>query len=130
MSGCLKVGKPSCEVKSTLYLKQAAPHMAAMSGRAPVPAQLSLAETTARTHIHPRYCLSFEEGRAVGMGVESLGPASEPRPWDIRYCHSVAPGLSSLYPEEGRPLEALTYLSPARQIPLAGEGEEEASSIS
>lgn len=53
----------------------------------------------------------FEEGRPVGLGV-SLGCTSAPPAQGIRHCHCTAPGLSSLYPKGGCPLEALTLRNP------------------
>lgn len=93
----------------------------------PPPCSVCLAETTAQTSQPPLLLPFIEEGKAVGLGVKNLGPASAlpPTPYPLRTLehqarHCIALGFSSLYPEGGHPLEALTYLSPSREIPLAG----------
>lgn len=69
--------------------------------RGPGPAALSRAQTATRHPSRPRLLAFFEEGRAVGLGVASWGPASAPP-----YPRDVGHGLSSLCHAGDRPREA------------------------
>ena len=69
--------------------------------RGPGPAPLSRAQTATRHPSRPRLLAFFEEGRAVGLGVASWGPASAPP-----YPRDMGHGLSSLCHAGDRPREA------------------------
>lgn len=79
--------------------------------KAPVPAQLPVADTTAWGAHHPPYRHSLKKADLwaweLSLGCTSALPAE-----GIRHCHSSAPGLSSLYSKGGCPLEALTLRNP------------------
>lgn len=70
--------------------------------RAPVPAQLSVADTTAWGARHLPYRHSLKKADQWAWELV-WGPPLHPQPQGIRHCCSTAPGVSSLYSKQGCP---------------------------